>query len=51
MSNELIVIEEKNALTVFTQDNGLDGIIKQVEISLGYLLVVTTSNHYKCMVR
>lgn len=34
MSNELIVIEEKNALTVFTQDNGLDGIIKQVEMEI-----------------
>ena len=34
MSNELIVIEEKNALTVFTQDNGLDEIIKQVEMEV-----------------
>lgn len=34
MSNELIVIEEKNALTVFTQDNGLDEIIKQVEMEI-----------------
>ena len=34
MSNELIVIEEKNALTVFTQDNGLDDIIKQVEMEI-----------------
>ena len=34
MSNELIAIEEKNALTVFTQDNGLDEIIKQVEMEV-----------------
>lgn len=34
MSNELIVIEPKNALTVFTQDNGLDDIIKQVEMEV-----------------
>ena len=34
MSNELIVIEEKNALTVFTQDSGLNEIIKQVEMEV-----------------
>lgn len=34
MSNELIVIEPKNVLTVFTESNGLDDIIKQVEMEV-----------------
>lgn len=34
MSNELIVIEPKNVMTVFTQDNGLDDIIRQVEMEV-----------------
>jgi colicin import membrane protein len=34
MSNELVVIEKENVLTVFTKDNGLDDIIKQVEMEV-----------------
>ena len=34
MSNELIVIEPKNVMTVFTQDNGLDDIVKQIEMEV-----------------
>ena len=34
MANELIVVEQKNVLTLFTKDNELDSILKQVEMEV-----------------